>query len=56
MQKQMGEQTGLLMSNVKKIGSCTGISVILTNKNELYWSGYHSALFDDAGVFDKKSK
>lgn len=44
-----------LMSNVKKIDACSGISVILTNKNELYWSGYRSALSDDEW-HDKKSK
>lgn len=45
-----------LMENVKKIGGCTGISVILTNKNELYWSGYRSAILDDEEWFDKKTK
>lgn len=44
-----------LMDNVKKIGGCTGISVILTNKKELYWSGYRSAILDDEEWFDNKS-
>ncbi len=34
-----------LMGNVKKVGGCTGISAILTNKNELYWSGYYDRAY-----------
>lgn len=45
-----------LMKNVKKIGGCTGISVILTNKNELYWSGYRGENTDLAWWYSKKSK
>lgn len=45
-----------LMKNVKKIGGCAGISVILTNKNELYWSGYRKEDTDLAWWYSKKSK
>lgn len=45
-----------LMSDVKKIGGCTGISVILTNKNELYWSGYRNENTNLAWWYSKKSK
>lgn len=45
-----------LMGNVKKIAGCSGISVILTKKNELYWSGYRNENTNLAWWYSKNSK
>ena len=45
-----------LIKKKKKIGGCTGISVILTNINELYWSGFRHEDTDLAWWYSKKSK